>query len=124
MADKYDIVIIGGGPGGYYGAIRGAQLGLKCALVEADKLGGTCTNYGCIPTKSYYSVSKALMQSKKAKEYGLKGAPLKPDMKSILERKNNIVAKLVNGIGFLLKSNKIDVYSGKGSLEFVLFHSR
>ncbi len=116
MANIYDVIVIGGGPAGYYAAIRSAQLGLKPALVEMDKLGGTCTNYGCIPTKSYYAVAKLLNQSRKASEYGLSGTGFKPDMKAILERKNKIVSKLVNGVGMLLKSNKVDVYTGRASL--------
>lgn len=112
----YDAIVIGGGPGGYYAGIRGAQLGLKMALVEMDKLGGTCTNYGCIPTKSYYAVAKVLNLSKRAAQYGLTGDPLKPDMKAILQRKNDIVNKLVNGIKTLLLKNNIDIYTGKASL--------
>ncbi len=116
MSNTYDVIVIGGGPAGYYAAIRSAQLGLKPALVEMDNLGGVCANHGCIPTKSYYAVAKLLSQSKKASEYGLKGASFKPDMKAILERKNKIVSQLVNGVGLLLKSNKVDVYNGRASL--------
>ncbi len=116
MSKSYDIIVIGGGPAGYYAAIRASQLGLKIALVEMDKLGGTCANYGCIPTKSYYASARLLNFSEKASEFGLSGKPLKPDMKAILERKDNIVNKLVNGIKMLLKKNKVDIFEGRASL--------
>jgi len=115
MLKTYDVIVIGAGPAGYYAAIRSSQLGLHCALIEMDKPGGTCTNYGCIPTKSYFAVARLLNQSKRASEFGLKGNPLKPDITSIVENKDKVVKKLSNGVQQLLKINKIDFYTGQAT---------
>ncbi|WP_341266413.1 dihydrolipoyl dehydrogenase [Candidatus Phytoplasma fraxini] len=109
---KYDIVIIGGGPGGYVSAIKAAQLGAKVALVEKHKIGGICLNYGCIPTKAYLKSAKMFDLAQHIEQFGLqKNNNITFDWLSILNRKNKIVQKLYNGINFLLKKNKIDLYN-------------
>ena len=113
---EFDIVIIGGGPGGYVAAIRGAQKGAKVALVEMDRLGGTCLNRGCIPTKALYYSAKALKAAKKAAEFGVNVGEVSFDLSKAVERKDGIVDKLVGGVGQLLKGNGVTVYKGKGSL--------
>jgi dihydrolipoamide dehydrogenase len=114
----YDIIVIGAGPGGYHTAIRAAQYGAKVALVEKTKVGGTCLNWGCIPTKALYSSAKLIEDiEEKAKEFGvvLPGA-IKPDFAQAVSRKNQVVTDLVTGIEQLLKSRKVDVHFGLGSL--------
>lgn len=118
MSDVYDLIVIGGGPGGYVAAIRAAQLGLKTAVVESrGKLGGTCLNVGCIP-------SKALLQSshhyevaeKEFAHHGIQTGGLKLDLKAMLGRKDKVVDDLTNGIEFLMKKNKIDYVVGLGEI--------
>ncbi|WP_349402215.1 dihydrolipoamide dehydrogenase of pyruvate dehydrogenase complex PdhD [Candidatus Phytoplasma solani] len=110
---NYDILIIGGGPGGYVAAIKAAQLGAKVALIEKHKLGGICLNYGCIPTKAYLKSAKVYQTIKYAQDFGIIiSQPPTFNWLSILNRKNKIVDQLTNGIAFLMKKNKIDVYNG------------
>ncbi|WP_017193263.1 dihydrolipoyl dehydrogenase [Vaccinium witches'-broom phytoplasma] len=111
--ERYDILIIGGGPGGYTSAIKASQMGAKVALVEDHKLGGICLNYGCIPTKAFLKSAKIFDLLKHSKEYGIEtNADVEANWTSVLERKNKIVKQLTNGISFLMKKNKIDVYKG------------
>ncbi|MFR0367842.1 dihydrolipoyl dehydrogenase [Candidatus Phytoplasma palmae] len=112
----YDIVIIGGGPGGYVSAIKSSQLGAKVALIEKHKIGGICLNYGCIPTKAYLKNAKVFSLFKKAKEFGIDVSveQLNFNWEDILNRKNKIVNNLTSGIRFLLKKNKVDLYEGFG----------
>lgn len=112
----YDLVFIGGGPAGYVGAIRGAQLGAKVALIEADALGGTCLNRGCIPTKSFYRHAEVLKLVKEAEYFGIDATFNGLDMEKVQHRKNVIVDGLVGGISQLLKKNKVDVKKGKGRI--------
>jgi len=118
MSDSYDVIVIGGGPGGYVAAIRAAQLGLKTACVESrGALGGTCLNVGCIP-------SKALLQSShhfeaaahEFEEHGIKATGLKVDLKKMMARKNKVVEDLTGGIKYLFKKNKIDYLEGHGRI--------
>ncbi|MBE9531730.1 MAG: dihydrolipoyl dehydrogenase [Proteobacteria bacterium] len=111
---EFDIVIIGGGPGGYVAAIRGAQEGASVALIEKRKLGGTCLNWGCIPTKALYHSAKALSAAKGAEEYGVElgGAKVGFNLSKAVERKNGIVDKLVGGVAQLLKGNGVEVFNG------------
>jgi dihydrolipoamide dehydrogenase len=113
---EFDIVVIGGGPGGYVAAIRGAQKGAKVALVEKDRLGGTCLNRGCIPTKALYYSAKALSAAKKAASFGVDVGSVSFDLARAVARKDDIVGKLVTGVEQLLKGNGIEVISGEGSI--------
>ena len=115
----YDICIIGGGPGGYSAAIKGAQLGAKVALVEREALGGTCLHHGCIPTKNLYSASEILRNLAEADRFGIKAAEISFDFAEMMQKKNEVVAHLAGGLQKLFKDYKIDIFSGKGSIEAV-----
>ena len=114
--NKQDVVIIGGGPAGYVAAIRAAQLGASVALVEKDRLGGTCLNRGCIPTKALVRSVEVLLEAKRANEFGIEVGNVKTNFQKIMARKNNIVSQLVSGVEQLMKSNKIRVYIGTGHI--------
>lgn len=116
---KYDVVVIGSGPGGYVGAIRCAQLGFKTALVEKyDTLGGTCLNVGCIPSKALLDSSEHYFKARKEfEEHGIGLGKLSLDFKKMVERKTSVVDMTVKGIDFLMKKNNIDVLRGVGSFE-------
>ena len=114
---KYDLIVIGGGPAGYVGAIRAAQLGKKVACVERERAGGTCLNWGCIPTKSLLRNAEVYHLLKdKAKEFGFSYDNLSFDWSKIIGRSRNVADKLAGGIEFLFKKNKIDYVLGSGSL--------
>lgn len=110
-----DLLIIGGGPGGYVAAIRAAQLGMKVVLVEKDSLGGTCLNKGCIPTKAYFQNAKAIKTVQNAPEFNIKVENVQFDLKGAKERKDSIVNNLVNGVKQLLKANGVEVIEGIAS---------
>jgi len=114
--DSYDIVVIGGGPGGYVAAIRASQLGAKVAVVEKDRLGGVCLNRGCIPTKAIISSIELLTSIKEAEEFGVEVKDYRLDYSRVLARKNAVVDRLRNGVAALLKARKIDLISGNGRL--------
>src|SRR5512144_1158388 len=121
MAHEYDVVVIGAGTGGYVAAIRAAQLGLKTAVVERQPmLGGTCLNWGCIPTKALLEHAHALKVAQEAAEWGISfgGAPVTPsiDLARVNTRKTKIVTGLTKGVEFLFKKNKIDWVKGTGRL--------
>lgn len=118
MSDKYDLVVIGGGPGGYVGAIRAAQLGLKTAIVEMrGTLGGTCLNVGCIPSKALLQSSHHFeMADKEFEHHGVDVSGLKLNLKTMLGRKEKVVDDLTKGIEFLMKKNKIDYIVGAGEI--------
>ena len=118
MADtqEYDIVIVGGGPGGYVAALRAAQLGAKVALVEKDRLGGTCLNRGCIPTKALLRSAEALLEAKHMDKLGVSVDAVKPNMAKMMERKNQIVSSLGSGIEALMKGGGIAVVRRTGKL--------
>ena len=111
-----DLTVIGAGPGGYVCAIRAAQLGLKTILVESDKLGGECTNYGCIPSKSLITVSRLLEKVKEAEKYGLKTSEVSVDFAKMQKWKSEVVSKLVSGIEGLLKGYKAKVIFGEAEV--------
>ncbi len=114
---RYDLVIIGGGPGGYPAAIRAAQLGAKVALVEKRALGGTCLNEGCIPTKALLRTAKILEDIRRSKEFGIAAAITGFDMKEAVARKDQVVERLGGGVRQLLEGNGVDVYDGMGTVE-------
>ena len=116
MADTYDILIIGGGPGGYVAAIRAAQLGLKTAVVEREHLGGICLNWGCIPTKALLRSAEIFHYAENASEYGLKIAKPDFDMEAVVKRSRGVSAQLNGGVGYLMKKNKIDVIWGEAKI--------
>lgn len=113
---NYDLVIIGGGPGGYVAAIRAAQSGLTTALIEAREVGGTCLNRGCIPTKTILHISKMYHDMLKAQSSGIFFENPSYDMNKIHERKDEVIQSLQDGIVGLLKANGVDTYTGKGQI--------
>ncbi|MGZ9097808.1 MAG: dihydrolipoyl dehydrogenase [Micavibrio sp.] len=112
----FDVVVIGGGPGGYVAAIRAAQLGMKAAVVEANHLGGICLNWGCIPTKALLRSSEINHLLHNAEQYGFKISGIEIDFKKIVERSRGVAKQLSGGIGHLLKKNKVTVFDGWGKL--------
>ncbi len=117
MNKKYDVAIIGAGPAGYTAAVRFAQLGLKVALVEKDKLGGTCLNSGCIPTKFLWQAAKTKQKILKSYEYGIKASMEPVSFTDIINKKNRMVENLSKGIQRLLESYGIDIVKGKASFK-------
>jgi dihydrolipoamide dehydrogenase len=117
MADNtYDAIIIGSGPGGYVAAIRGAQLGLRMAVVEKSFLGGICPNWGCIPTKALLRTAEVYHQLTHAKDYGLSAKEVGFDAAAIVKRSRGIADQMSNGVGFLLRKNKVDVIWGTATV--------
>ncbi len=117
MADKtFDLVVVGGGPGGYTAAIRAAQLGMRTGIVENDKLGGICLNWGCIPTKALLKNAEILQTFKKAEEWGITYDNLKFDFSKIIKRSRGVADKISKGVEYLMKKNKIDYMPGYGVL--------
>lgn len=118
MSDKnFDIVVIGGGPGGYVAAIRAAQLGMKTAVIEANHLGGICLNWGCIPTKALLRTAEIYHLMHRASEFGLKAENISFDIQKVVERSRGVSKQLSGGIGHLLKKNKVTVFDGFGKLK-------
>src|SRR6266513_1971254 len=117
MADtSFDIVIIGSGPGGYVTAIRAAQLGFKTAIVEKSYLGGICLNWGCIPTKALLRSAEIFHYMQHAKDYGLFAEKVGYDAKAVVQRSRAVSKRLNDGVGFLMKKNKVAVIWGEASL--------
>ncbi len=118
MADHtYDVVVLGGGTGGYVAAIKASQLGLKTALVDADKVGGTCLHRGCIPTKALLQTAELLHTFGHKADYGLVGGEVTLDYPKTMARKDKVVTQLWKGVQFLLKKHKVTVYEGWGRLQ-------
>ncbi len=112
---KYDVIVIGSGPGGYVAAIRASQLGLKTAVVEKAELGGVCLNWGCIPTKALLKSAQVFNYINHASDYGIQlGGDAKPDFKAMVERSRSVANGMSSGIQFLFKKNKIDHIQGSG----------
>jgi dihydrolipoamide dehydrogenase len=116
MADTYDLIVLGSGPGGYVAAIRGAQLGLKVAIVEREKLGGICLNWGCIPTKALLRTSEIYHYMTHASAYGLSAQKPAFDLAKIVDRSRKVAGQLNGGVKGLMKKNKIAVVEGEGRL--------
>ncbi|MGE0255537.1 MAG: dihydrolipoyl dehydrogenase [Alphaproteobacteria bacterium] len=114
---QFDLIVIGGGPGGYVAAIRAAQLGMKTAVVEAQHLGGICLNWGCIPTKALLRTSEIYHILQHAKDYGLKADNVGIDLAAIVKRSRDVAGRLTNGVAFLMKKHKITVVDGWGRLD-------
>jgi len=118
MADtSFDVIVVGGGPGGYVAAIRSAQLGMKTALVEREHLGGICLNWGCIPTKALLRTSEIYHYATHAEQFGLKVQSATVDLGAVVKRSRQIAAQLNGGVGHLLKKNKVAVFDGVGRLD-------
>lgn len=115
--ENYDLIVIGGGPGGYVSAIRASQLGMKTALVEREHLGGICLNWGCIPTKALLKSGELINKIRDADKYGISVSDFSFDLEKIVSRSRGIAKTLNNGIGHLLKKNKVDVYDGHATLQ-------
>jgi len=116
MADQYDLIILGSGPGGYVAAIRAAQLGMKVAIVEREKLGGICLNWGCIPTKALLRTSEIYHYMTHASAYGLSAEKPGFDLAKIVDRSRKVAGQLNAGVKGLMKKNKVTVVEGEGKL--------
>ena len=114
---KYDLIVLGSGPGGYVTAIRASQLGLKTAVIEKESLGGVCLNWGCIPTKALLKSAQVFEYLKHAADYGLKVKEYDKDFDAVVNRSRNVAEGMSKGVQFLMKKNKIDVISGYGKLK-------
>jgi len=116
VATKFDLIVIGAGPGGYVAAIRASQLGLKVAIVEREHLGGICLNWGCIPTKALLRSAEVFHLMHRAKEFGLSATGVSFDLAAVVARSRAIAKQLSGGIGHLMKKNKVTVFMGVGTM--------
>ncbi|MEM9896674.1 MAG: FAD-dependent oxidoreductase, partial [Bacteroidota bacterium] len=117
MASKYDLIVIGSGPGGYVAAIRAAQLGMKVGVVEKAELGGVCLNWGCIPTKALLKSAQVFEYINHSEDYGIKVKDAKADFGGMVKRSRDVAGGMSKGIQFLFKKNKIDHIAGHGTLK-------
>ncbi|WP_257165008.1 dihydrolipoyl dehydrogenase [Bradyrhizobium sp. SRS-191] len=118
MADtSFDVIIIGSGPGGYVTAIRAAQLGFKTAIIEKSHLGGICLNWGCIPTKALLRSAEIYHYMQHAKDYGLSAEKVSYDPKAVVQRSRGVSKRLADGVGFLMKKNKVQVIWGRANID-------
>tara|TARA_B110000503_G_scaffold133357_1_gene210714 strand:- start:3 stop:1379 length:1377 start_codon:yes stop_codon:yes gene_type:complete len=115
--NKYDIIVLGSGPGGYVTAIRASQLGLKTAIIEKESLGGVCLNWGCIPTKALLKSAEVFNYLKHAEDYGLTVSGADKDFDKVVSRSRGVADGMSKGVQFLLKKNKIDVINGFGKIK-------
>ena len=115
-ATNFDMIVIGAGPGGYVAAIRGAQLGLKVAIVEREHMGGICLNWGCIPTKAMLRSSEVYHLMHRAKEFGLSATGIDYDLDAVVKRSRGVAKQLNSGVGHLMKKNKITVVMGTATV--------
>ena len=117
MSEKFDVVVIGGGPAGYVCAIRSSQLGLKTACIESrGSLGGTCLNIGCIPSKSLLNLSEAFHEAQSFSKIGIETGDIKLNLGKMMQNKDKAVTILTKGVEFLFKKNKVTYLKGRGSL--------
>ena len=114
--DKYDIVVIGSGPGGYVTAIRASQLGFSTAIIEKESLGGICLNWGCIPTKALLKSAEVYNYLKKSDDYGISAENINSDFEKVIQRSRNVAGTMSKGVNFLMKKNKIKVFTGSASI--------
>ncbi len=117
MASKYDLIVIGSGPGGYVAAIRAAQLGMNVGVVERAEVGGICLNWGCIPTKALLKSAQVFEYIQHAKDYGIEVKDAKADFSAMVKRSRDVAAGMSKGIQFLFKKNKIEIINGFGKLK-------
>lgn len=113
---EYDLVVVGGGPAGYAGAIRAGQLGKKVACIELERAGGTCLNWGCIPTKALLKSAELYQKFKKAEVYGLSAKDVSFDFAKVMERSRGVAGQMAKGVEFLFKKNKVDYFVGKAQV--------
>src|SRR5579864_4775440 len=117
MADNsFDVIVLGGGPGGYVAAIRAAQLGMKAAVVERDQLGGICLNWGCIPTKALLRASEINHLLHNLDQFGFSAREVSYDAKKVIARSRAVAKQLSNGVAYLLRKNKVTVFDGAAKL--------
>ena len=117
MSTQFDVLVIGGGPGGYVAAIRAAQLGLKVAVVEREALGGVCLNWGCIPSKALLRNAELInIIHEQSKDFGFSFDNFSADFKKAFQRSRQVSTRLVKGVGFLMKKNNIEVITGAARL--------
>lgn len=116
MKKEYDLAVLGGGPGGYVAAIRAAQLGMQVAIIEKDKLGGTCLHRGCIPSKTLLRSAEIYRQTKQAELFGIETTHTKVNFPNVQKRKNKVIGQLHAGVEALMKKGKIDVFHGHGRI--------
>src|SRR5919204_3104112 len=109
---QFDVVIVGGGPGGYPAAIRAAQLGLRVAVIEKERPGGVCLNWGCIPTKAMLRSAEVLETMQHSADYGVLADNVRLDYSAVLKRKDRVVKTLTDGVAALLKANGVTVVNG------------
>ena len=114
--EKFDVIVIGAGPGGYVAAIRAAQLGMKCAVVERESLGGICLNWGCIPTKALLKSSESYLTAAHGSEYGFTAENVRPDISAIVSRSRGVASTMSKGIEYLFKKNGVSVIKGEARL--------
>ena len=119
MAQTYDVIVLGSGPGGYPAAIRASQLGLKVAIIEKELLGGICLNWGCIPTKALLKSAQVFEYIKHAKDYGINVGESSADFGAVIKRSRGVADGMSKGVSFLMKKNKIDVIMGYGKVKGV-----
>ena len=113
---EYDLIVVGGGPGGYVAAIRGAQLGMNVILIEGEHLGGICLNWGCIPTKALLRASEVHHIVKNLDEFGFSAKEISFDISKVVKRSRNVAKQLSNGVEHLLKKNKVELLNGFGKI--------
>src|SRR5246127_4085618 len=114
--NSFDLIVLGGGPGGYVAAIRAAQLGMNTALVERDQLGGICLNWGCIPTKALLRSSEIYHLLHRLDEFGFSAKDIRFDAGKVVARSRAVAKRLSNGVAYLLRKNKVSVFDGQGRL--------
>ena len=114
---KFDIIVLGSGPGGYVTAIRASQLGFKTAIIEKESLGGVCLNWGCIPTKALLKSAQVFEYLKHAEDYGLSAKDVDRDFDAVVKRSRGVADGMSKGVQFLMKKNKIEVINGFGKIK-------